>query len=1188
MGKCVSKFNRSLYKFIMPFFVMLCFSLGSSFAWFSNSQSIEENNNGVSVTGSIQAKYFNGTGTADDPYLISTPIQLYYFSWLQNLGYYNVPNEDGTAINQVYVKLENDVDMTGYNLPPIGTTQYPFVGNFNGAGYTISNLTIQSSVDDMENVPTAVYVEENEYQKYAQIVGFFGCVGSVNSAGTVYSGGTAYTYDTSINEAYNFTLDSLSVTVQQTLNDKLLVGLVAGYVNGTVSQAYVKDSSIDITASKSALGSINSLSLTDKLSDYSVVGYCRSPYRKTIDIVSTYYRTPSNLEEEEFFYEADGEENQWGGSLSMYDMYNTIYNALSSASSNSCNYTGTTVYYRNAAASDGSYKLCYIGNSSPGNYLYLGGHDPRTYYKPTSTKLTSTSGVSGFGLCFTSTSTGGGWNQNQNQTRYIRCYNGSLSSSTSTSNYTYFGWSFDSNNYVYSYYNNKQYYLQVNGTSLSITTSKSSASVFFLEYINNYVRLATNIYGSTYYLISSGNSSFSFSTNSAASSIVYLTEASPFTLPMNPTYFPLKYETTSSSSSTYSSVSNYNTGYMVSGSNTTIDNSSSGASSDTRVSKYNMAFLKGSFGNSSLTTSNQKTYTSGSDYLDVITRTVDTNGWVIIKDDYNSSVTSNSVIEGYTNGSSVSTTRLTPTQDNDSLTLQKYVKSRSNLEKTLRNQSYVYGLHFLDGTIGGANYDRYAYATKAVLYTDGETRTYSNYPLPTDSIDFNLAEDGIVNFFIGAYFNSNQQETFFRLYKILRDSNQNITDIYEISKVYSKEKNGLASYYYQYDGGTTGYPEYSISSANISNTDTLEFNMDYVRYPLDNDVPTDGTGICPNTVFYFEIPLGKGEYAIGPDSTLDGAYIIYLDIGANAQKILRNTTIQVYEDIQVRYDYPIGVALIGTTAAIDLESISIGLTSSYSGSITFTRDSNGNVTIDSSNTNYVMGFQGNDGYINSQINNYIVVSSSQGNTINTTNVYYEHTKTRVITYYDYNNVSNALYVTTIIIADTTINNGTTVRTFSYSTTTTQYDDNGDVTSTIANDELPAWITDIENPSNDENALVYYNSSTPNNDSPADPNTNAIILKYVNPSIYDTSTGEPTLMNVEATFIYDYENSTVYITIDPTQFEDSANAVSEIYVQYEVQANTSGLNFVINESTTLSGSSAGSSGRVTISVPSASA
>jgi hypothetical protein len=118
-------------------------SLADVFAWMSD--------NGLSspidITSNVHKTYFNGgVGSAVDPYQIHTPLQLYYFAWLQDLGLFNVDGDDeGTEIDTVYFVLTSNINMkdneTQYTLPPVGTTEYPFVGNFNGQGYTVSNLT---------------------------------------------------------------------------------------------------------------------------------------------------------------------------------------------------------------------------------------------------------------------------------------------------------------------------------------------------------------------------------------------------------------------------------------------------------------------------------------------------------------------------------------------------------------------------------------------------------------------------------------------------------------------------------------------------------------------------------------------------------------------------------------------------------------------------------------------------------------------------------------------------------------------------------------------------------------------------------------------------------------------------------------------------------------------------------------
>ena len=94
-----------------------------------------------------------GGGTADDPYIITTPAQL---------------SEVRNSTN-AYYRLGNDIDMSGFgNFTPIGwsgSSSYPFTGSFDGDYYTISGLTI--------NQPTRDYV------------GLFGGLGSPGKVSTV-------------------------------------------------------------------------------------------------------------------------------------------------------------------------------------------------------------------------------------------------------------------------------------------------------------------------------------------------------------------------------------------------------------------------------------------------------------------------------------------------------------------------------------------------------------------------------------------------------------------------------------------------------------------------------------------------------------------------------------------------------------------------------------------------------------------------------------------------------------------------------------------------------------------------------------------------------------------------------------------------------------------------------------------
>ena len=119
----------------------------ASLAWFVTATTVTGNTNWTGFTDG--GYYESGHGTYNDPYIISSPKHLYNLAWLQDIGKYNQDtNDDGNLDNQLYFKLKNDIDMSGYVLPPIGTEQYPFLGKFDGNNCTISNLTTSNHFSD--------------------------------------------------------------------------------------------------------------------------------------------------------------------------------------------------------------------------------------------------------------------------------------------------------------------------------------------------------------------------------------------------------------------------------------------------------------------------------------------------------------------------------------------------------------------------------------------------------------------------------------------------------------------------------------------------------------------------------------------------------------------------------------------------------------------------------------------------------------------------------------------------------------------------------------------------------------------------------------------------------------------------------------------------------------------------------
>lgn len=247
--------------------------------------------------------------------------------------------------------------------------------------------------------------------------------------------------------------------------------------------------------------------------------------------------------------------------------------------------------------------------------------------------------------------------------------------------------------------------------------------------------------------------------------------------------------------------------------------------------------------------------------------------------------------------------------DDDDNDFAKYLESKGKVEQTLSGGNNIYGLHFMSAAI---NKDCLVNARYAMI--NGEE--YTDYKMPANAIDFNLKDQGYINFFAGTYgYNtygsSTTIDSFFSLHMIKRNG-IDIDDIYEIEEVYS---DGIPyhSYIYRFSNGKYSIP-YSIDKNNskklyILNTktplddvehggyadgvytqiDQSTFNTNYSSFSSvfqmswlkDYSYASGQNGYHQG--FYFEIPTNPGEYALGTVANKSfGAYLMYLDIAANA------------------------------------------------------------------------------------------------------------------------------------------------------------------------------------------------------------------------------------------------------------------------------------------------------------------
>ena len=343
-----------------------------SIAWFTPTAMIEKKDN--PLDGSTLGAYFaygNGTPASeehpnDNVYGITNPRHLYNLAWLQYLGFFNKDAEDG---KQYYFELADNIDMTGWVLPPIGTENKPFIGNFNGNGYVVSGLTVSNQFSDYDKHPSDV---TSSNFTVPHILGFFGVIGD-------YSGNAGSAYDTSANTFTNTGLTGLTI---HTYTQDTLMGVAAGYVSGGLSNVAVDASTLNIDSS--IQGNTTSFGgHTTNISDFTLVGYTTHTKQVT-KIDETIYDVKVDSGHEFNANEQGDGETGWGGSINMKTIYERLYafKVYSSTKNETLNsrinyqyYDGTEETSERVTRTNNTMYYYHGGNNTNhpylGNYAYL-------------------------------------------------------------------------------------------------------------------------------------------------------------------------------------------------------------------------------------------------------------------------------------------------------------------------------------------------------------------------------------------------------------------------------------------------------------------------------------------------------------------------------------------------------------------------------------------------------------------------------------------------------------------------------------------------------------------------------------------------------------------------------------------------------------------------------------------------
>lgn len=257
-----------------------------------------------------------------------------------------------------------------------------------------------------------------------------------------------------------------------------------------------------------------------------------------------------------------------------------------------------------------------------------------------------------------------------------------------------------------------------------------------------------------------------------------------------------------------------------------------------------------------------------------------------------------------------------------------YTATKKKFDDTLKTDStHYYGLHFMNASVGNGS-----------VFVPS-----SGLEVPKNCIQFNVANKGLIKFFAGTYSgigSTSENDCFFSLYRINRNG-KNIASLSEIKYIYEK----------------AGEPYYYSDTASAPQGYSLVFNSEWITNP---------SSLTLNSLYYFEIPVNAGEFALGcvPDHH-GGAYLMYLDIGANGATV---DTIQGYyvDTFTSILKYPLGidfaVTYVVNNATNGGVTFTMSITASSNGTVEFSVDGS-EISIDATNNSNLdaeINYKGSD------------------------------------------------------------------------------------------------------------------------------------------------------------------------------------------------------------------------------------
>lgn len=166
---------------------------------------------------------FAGDGTQQSPYLISTAAEL---SKVGGCGDYGV-----------YFQQTADIDVSGTNFTPIGTTNKNFNGNYDGGDHTISGFVASNYYDGVFGIVNNGTISNLHVDA------------AFNATGVAYLGAVA-------SAIYNSTVTNVSATVSGSAAGSAYIGAIAGQAQSTTFTNVTSTGSMNLTGWSSRAGGL--------------------------------------------------------------------------------------------------------------------------------------------------------------------------------------------------------------------------------------------------------------------------------------------------------------------------------------------------------------------------------------------------------------------------------------------------------------------------------------------------------------------------------------------------------------------------------------------------------------------------------------------------------------------------------------------------------------------------------------------------------------------------------------------------------------------------------------------------------------------------------------------------------------------------------------------------------------------